>query len=363
MSTQSLFERSTFRVLGLAVFTLALVIAAVLAVQGEASKVAAAFDPYPMFEDLDASQAVRLTIRSSEGEVEVTLNDRGDWVIPARSGYPARPGPLLQTVGGLTELELIEAKTSRADWHHFLGLEAPEAGGGGVEIKLFDASGDELAAVIVGSQPEGAATELDGRGRIHVRRPGEDQTWLARGTLSLHTDLTEWLATRLYEIDGERFAQVEVRAPNSDPYTLVRDTTGATDFELIDLPVGREILSPYVLEAIGTAPSEMEVLDVRPAAQVDLSDGHHLIYKTFDGLELEFLIADPEGPDGGWATIEARYLGLPDASDEEAVQGLEEAADINVLADGWAFALPGFQARQMILDLDDLLRPEAESVQ
>lgn len=355
------FEKSTFRLLVLLVITLALVVAASVVVTGESSRVTSSFTPHLMFPNFDIGDATRLTIESQEGSVEITLNDRGNWVVPARAGYLARRGPVQQTIGGLAELELIEPKTSRDDWHHFLGLVAPEDGGEGTEITLYDADDNVLAAVIVGNQPEGAESTLDGRGRIHVRRPDEDQTWLARGTLSLHTDVTEWLATQLYDIDGDRIAQVVVEPPASAPYTLARPSRVENEFELLELPVGREILSPYVLEAVGTALSDMEALDVRPAAELDFTGGFRLTYQTFDGLEVVFTLTDPDGPDGGWATIAARFLGNADATLEEAVALQTEAADINVLADGWAFQLPGFQARQMVLTMDDLLRPEAES--
>ena len=351
------FEASTGRILALALATLIVLVATAWVVAGEASKVRPAIQPRPMFPDLNIEDAASLEIRSSTGDVQVVLNGDGDWVVPARNGYPARPGPLLQTIGGLEELELLEAKTARADWHHFLGLVAPEDGGQGVEITLSDAQGDVLAGLIVGNQPEGNATEPDGRERIHVRRLGDDQTWVARGTLSLQTEVSEWLALHLYDIDGARVRDARVRTPSGEAYTLSRESAEDEEFELVDLPVGREILSPYVIEATATALSELEPEDVRTETDVDLSGGYEAIYRTFDGLELTFTIADPDGPDSGWATILARFIGAPNSTAEEAVTVAEEAANINVLADGWAFRLPRFQARQMTLDLDDLLRP------
>jgi hypothetical protein len=352
----SRFDHSTGRVLALAAVTFVTIILAAWAVIGDASKVRPAIDPRPMFPDLDVAAAASLTIQSPSGEIEIVTDNGTDWTVPARDGYPARRAAVVQTVGGLADLELIEAKTARADWHHFLGLVDPGDGGEGVKITLRDGAGEVLADVIVGNQPEGAAAEPDGRGRIHVRRPGNDQTWLARGSLSLHTDVAAWLATHLYDIDADRVREARVTPVGGEAYTLSREAPGDS-FVLGELPVGREILSPYVIEAAATALTDMEVEDVRPESDVDLAGGFQVVYRTFDGLEVTFNIADPEGADAGWATILARFTGLPDAEPREAAAVAEEAANINVLADGWAFQLPSFQARQMTLHLTDLLRP------
>jgi len=352
----SRFDQSTGRVIGLGTITLLAIFMATWVVVGDASKVQPAIDPRPMFPDLDVSEAAFLTIQSTEGEIEIVFDDDGEWVVPARGGYPARPGPPVQTIGGLAELELVEAKTARADWHHFLGLVDPAEGGVGVKITLRNGAGEVLADVIVGSQPEGNVSEADGRGRIHVRRPGDDQTWLSRGSLSLHTDVTSWLATRLYDIEASRVREARIVPAVGDNFTLQRGFA-SDEFELVELPVGREILTPYVIEATATALTDMEIEDVRPEGEVDLAGGFEVMFRTFDGLEVAFDIANPDGPDAGWATILARFTGLPDAEPSAAVVVAEEAANINVLADGWAFKLPNFQARQMTLELDDLLRP------
>jgi len=355
----SRMDHSTRRVAVLAAITFVAVVLAAWVVVSDAAKVRPSIDPQPMYPNLDVSAAASLTIQSGEGNIEIITDQYGDWIVPDRSGYPARPGPIVQTIGGLSDLELLEAKTARADWHHFLGLVDPSDGGNGVRITLRDGEGQLLADVVVGNQPSGNVTEPDGRERIHVRRADEDQTWLVRGTLSLRTDVTAWLATHLYDIEAARVREARIAPGTDESYTLRRES-GDVGFELLELPVGREILSPYVVETTATALTDMEVEDVRPESEVDLSGGFEITFQTFDGLELTFEIADPDGPNAGWATLLARFTGMPDATPREAAAVAEEAANINLLADGWAFQLPAFQARQMTLTLGDLLRPLPE---
>ncbi len=355
----SQFDQSSARVIGLAIVTLVAVIAAGFVTGREASRVRSAIEPQLMYPNLDTDEATSLIVRSSSGQVLITRNEDDDWVVPARGGYPVRPGPLLQTIGGLAEMELLEAKTARDDWHHFLGLDTPDAGGAGagVEIVLSNAAGETLAAVIVGNQPESSVIEVDGRERIHVRRADEAQTWLARGSLSLQIDVTQWLATQLYNIDQTRIREARVSPASGDSYTLSRTDQRSENFELIDLPVGREIINNFIVNAVGTALSEMNVEDVRLEADVDFMGGSEIIYRTFDGLEVTLRLANIDGTDAGWVTIFARFTGLPNAEASEAAAVAEEAANVNVLTDGWAFRLPDYKIRQMTLALNDLLRP------
>ncbi len=352
-------ERSTRRLFLFAILTLITVAVATAAVMGDAKRFAGAIEPTPMFPGLFAAtdQATAFTIRSTDGDVRIVRNESGNWVVPARAGYPANPDLVRQTLVGLGELELIQAKTARDDWHHFLGLVSPDDGGDGIEIILTGANDESLAAVLIGNQPEGHAVEQDGRGRIHVRRPDEDQTWLARGSLTLRTDLSDWLASQLLEINRDRIAAVAVNLAGSDPYTISRESAADNDFTLQDLPVGREPLSRFIINGVATAITDLSADDVSPEDDQDFVGSDQVVYRTFDGLEITFRFSVPDENQQRWATIVARFTGLPNAGTDEAVVIAEEAHNINLLTVGWAFLLPDYQVRQMTLGRDSLLRP------
>ncbi len=352
-------DRSTRRLFIFALVTLVAVAAASAVVLGDAKRFSGAIEPMPMFPGLfeTIGEATAFTIRSAGSEIYITHDDGGNWVVPARAGFPANPDLVRQTLVGLSELELIQAKTLRDDWHHFLGLVSPEDGGEGIAIELTSASGDVVAAVIVGNQPEGQAVEQDGRGRIHVRRPDEDQTWLARGSLTLRTEITDWLATRLMEIERSRIQSTTVNLAGSESFTIARASAELSDFTLEDLPVGREALSRFIVNGIATVITDVDADDVAPEAAHDFTNADQVVYRTFDGLELTFRFSAPDDQERRWATLFARFTGLPNSEPEEAVAIAEEAANINLLADGWAFLLPDYQVRQMTLARDSLLRP------
>lgn len=362
MSPLSNMERSTRRLFLFALLTLITVAVATAAVMGDAKRFAGAIEPTPMFPGLfeATDNATAFSIRSADSEIYITRDESGNWVVPARSGFPANPDLVRQTLVGLGELELIQAKTARDDWHHFLGLVSPQDGGSGIEIELTDASGEDLAAVIVGNQPEGQAVEQDGRGRIHVRRPDEDQTWLARGSLTLRTELTDWLASHLLEIDRARIRDVTVNLMGSEPYLIARESADISDFTLQDLPIGREPLSRFIVNGVATAITDLSADDVSPDGAQDFSIADVVTYRTFDGLELTFRFGPANEEGLRWATLLARFTGLPNSGTDEAVIIAEEAHNINLRTVGWAFLLPDYQVRQMTLELDLLLRPLPE---
>lgn len=365
MGLLKLIDRSTRRVLALGIVTLVIVIATAVVVVGNGQRYTGAIDPTPMFPGLfnNADEVSSFSISSREGEIYITRGEDNQWVVPARAGFPASDEMVRQTLVGLGELELIEAKTANPGWHHFLRLGAPDEGGEGIEIELFDSRGNTIAAVIVGKQPDGGSVEVDGRGRIYVRRPGDDQTWLARGSLTLRTSVTEWLSSRLVFVGRDRIQSAEVRFADGEGYSVSRETPARDDYTLEDLPVGREVLSRFIVNGVATALVDLEADDVAPAASYDFSNADQIIYRTFDGLEVTIRFSAPDEDGQRWATVSARFPGTPDSSANEAVEIAAEMADINRLADGWAFLLPDYKVRQMTLERNSLLRPPPEDPQ
>ncbi len=48
-------------------------------------------------------------------------------MLPGRNDYPASYETVNKTLVGLAALQTIEPKTSRPDWLHYIGLDAPPA--------------------------------------------------------------------------------------------------------------------------------------------------------------------------------------------------------------------------------------------
>src|SRR6185295_1153316 len=122
---------------------------------------------------------------------------------------------------GMAELTTLEPKTANPDMLNFVGLAAPDKGGNGVEVVLNDAMGKPMGDIVVG-QPQGAADEL-GRTGVYVRRPNENQTWLARGTLTPKPNAADWLDKNVINIARDRIKGASVTPASGPAYNLARD--------------------------------------------------------------------------------------------------------------------------------------------
>jgi hypothetical protein len=103
-----------------------------------------------------------------------------------------------------------------------------------------------------------------------------------------------------------------------------------------------------LLTEIGFAVATLTVEDVRPAASVDFAGASRVLATSFDGLAVQFELA--QRPDGIWTRISANAT---------APKATEEAAAINARAGGWAFKLPAEKARLLLSDRVRLLTPPA----
>jgi hypothetical protein len=342
----------------LAAVTLIVLIAAGLALWREADRLGPVMEPRPAFPNLAAriDRADRLVLEHQGERLVVERSDRGEWVLPDRGGYAARLEPLRKTLVGLTRIELVERKTARADWHDQLGLVAPDEGGDAMQVTLFDGDGNTLAALLLGKRPHEVG-DVAGASPIFVRRPGENQTWLARGALALEISSTHWLERRPFDIDEERIRAVRLTPPAETPYTLERGAPAQADFVLQTLPEGRvRHDDPGRANNVAKAIAGLEIDDVRREDAAPFSPDAAVVIETFDGLSLTLDI-QREGHDY-WARARASYEHSPEAETRAAMAVAQEVADINARTTGWVFRLPRFKGVQLTSPIENLLMPD-----
>lgn len=246
--------------------------------------------------------AARLHIVSQDGTFDVTYHADKGWVLPQQGDYPADFNEVRHTLIGLAALEIIEPKTARPDWFRYIGLDMPrsgsKSGGDGVELTVSDAQGHTLASLIMGhmqtlGDPNGAAG-------LFVRRPNENQSWLARAVFVPHGAPSDWMLLHVLDIDSARLKDITIAPSGAPSYTLSRARMSDAKFSLS--PAVKNA-NPQILDAIANAVTGFTATDVRPAAQLDFSKSAHIIAHTFDGLAIS-LDAIQTGADV-WVTISA----------------------------------------------------------
>lgn len=329
-----------------------MVVLAALALWNQSNEMAPHYTPRPFFPDLDAKirDVAHLHIQSTKGTIDVVFKPDKGWVVASHDDYPANFDALRQTVLGLAGLQTIEPKTARGDWLHYIGLDAPPHGSG-VAISLMDEKGTGIASLIAGKSED--IGDPSGATGLFVREPNTTQSWLVRSTFEPKTDIADWLETHVLDIDRARIEEVDVEPSNGPSYSARRQRPTDDDFDLLNIPKGREIAYAGAADGVGAAIAGFTFDDVRPAKDFDFSDQGHasrLITRTFDGL-IVTVETIQQGPNY-WTAIQTEAEpGKPDAQ--------KEAREISARTTGWAYKLPAYKGQLFMTSLDSLLKPLA----
>ncbi len=294
------------------------------------------------------SEAARIHIGSKSGAFDVVLGPEKGWVVRQRNDYPASIELVHRTLVGLGALRTIEPKTARPEWLHFLNLDTPPQGDG-ILIAVGDDKGRPLGAVIAGkSEDIGDATGATG---LFVRRPGENQSWLARSVLDPRGALSDWLDKKVVDIDRARIREVDVDPAGSPSYVVARAKPEDADFTLTPVPAGKTVADAAAPDGVAAAITGFSFDDVAPARDImDLSNPAavaRLVTKTFDGLKVT-VNTQRRGADV-WASVYAE-------ADPAKPDAAKEAAAINARAAGWAYKLAPFKGQLFMTTLDSLLK-------
>ena len=224
---------------------------------------------------------------SSEGSYTLQLRD-GHWVVEEKQGYLADADKVRQLLFGLAQLRRIEPKTSNPELYDKIGVQDVGAKGAeSLQIKLTGAKQATLAELIVGKHQLSKAN-LSLR-EYFVRLPGNPQSWLVEGKIPEDKPASNWLNKDILGLDPGRVREVRVTHADGQRITLRRKDPAASDYELVGLPKGAEIESPYAVNSIANALTDLALDDVRPAAAVNFNDKGVLSVElaTFDGLRVD----------------------------------------------------------------------------
>jgi hypothetical protein len=330
--------------LWLAAATLVLVVLAIVSVaRGDRAGGSADIDRLAL-PDLGTKLRDLAWIRLSHGAAKTDFAEvNGQWTIVPKGSYPAAPGKVRQLLLGLASLTLVEPKTDRPDLFARLGLDDPKEGHSTL-VTLQDHTGATVAELIVGRQRAGRFG--GGEDGVYVRRPGENRTWLARGSLNVSGDTIEWLDRRILDIPEQRIASVALTDETGAVLTLRRAEPKAA-FTVEGAPAGAKLKPAPALAEPAGALRGLELLDVKPATDLAMPEQGTPTakYTTFDGLALQIRLTRRDNAD--WVVVTAFGDGAAAA----------ETKALNDRIGRWAYAIPEAQATLMRRKLADLLEP------
>jgi hypothetical protein len=286
-----------------------------------------------------------IEVTSHAGTFHVVGQNGKGWVLPGKGNYPADFDEVRHTLIGLAALETIAPKTDRADWLHYLALDTPPKGGG-TQITVKDSHGAVLASLILGNMEE--LGDPNGTSGVFVRKPGDNQAWLARTVFTPHGEIAAWLSTHVLDLGAARLEEVAVTPAKGAAYTVHRLRPSDPVYTLAAPPkVGTP--NSQMINAIAYAVTSFSLVDVEPVAQMDFTKASHAVARSFDGLLVNFDIVQ-QGSDV-WAKLSASTA--PGAAPMVA----NEAAALNAKIAGWAYKLPPEKGAALTSDLPKLMTP------
>ena len=332
--------------IGLVVVTAAAVIVAIVLAAGGGGPTADPQSGRPVLPELTtrAGDVSRLTLVHGDGKT--TLARKGNvWVVEEKSGYPADPAKVRQALLGLAELRYVEAKTRKPDFYP--RLEVEDAGQKGAKSTLVTASdekGNLLGEVIAGKHRiDQLGGGVDG---IYLRKPGEAQSWLARGTLDLPGDTLGWLDRKVIDLPQEKVKEAVLTQADGSKLDIARDKP-EDHLALKGAPATAKLKSDTAASEPANALAGLELADVRPAAEVTFPQEGvtHAEYTSFDGRTIKVTLVEQDGK--SWARFEVSGTG-----DDE-----KPAAELNAKLSPWVYALPDYKAKALKTKLADLAAP------
>lgn len=284
------------------------------------------------------------------------VRDGERWLVAQNGNYPAAAGKVRQIVLALADLTMVEPKTREPALYPRLEVEDPGEGaspssdkgsdsqGKSTLVTIKDKSGKAIAELIVGKRRyDRLGAGNDG---VYIRKPGDPQSWLARGSLDLAGDRASWLDRRIVDLPDKKIAKVTLTQADGTILVLSRATSEAK-FAIEGAPANAKPKSESATGEPAMALETLDLEDVKPAAQMPVPAGGvtTATYTTFAGLTVTLKLFEHDKK--SWATVAAAGSGKAAA----------DAKRIEQRVAGWVYAIPEYKAKMMETKLADLVEP------
>jgi hypothetical protein len=295
-----------------------------------------------MFPDLAPrlQQAAKIEVVHQGKPMEIDRKPDGTWGLADRDGYRVQETKLRGMLTGLTELRLIEPRTSDPAQFGRLGVEDPDAPTSNSNLlRVLDGNDKPILAVIVGHRR--VRTQGNVPEQVYVRRPGENQAWLAEGTLQVDSDPQLWFDRDIMNIDHARIAKVGSDRGGAT-VTLVREGDKLT----VTVPPEHPKLDDYRLEDVSRALELLTFQDVQTDKKPVGEEAGHAVFTTMEGLTITARVfhADKD--------IWVRFT----VAGNDATRA--EADRLQARLAGWTYQLGSWKEKALVPTIDDLKAEE-----
>ncbi len=309
----------------------------------EQTRIASAGLMFPGLAPKLASVA-KLEIAHQGNTLTIEKRPDGQWGIASMHDYPVQESKLRGLLTGLTELRLSEPRTSEPSEFPRLGVEDPNGKTAASNLlTLVDTVGKPVISVIIGHRR--VRSQGNGAEEVYVRRPDENQSWLAEGSIEADADAAQWLDRDIINIGHDRIASVDV-----NDNALVFGKAGGK-FALLQ-PADHPKLEDYKVDDVGRALELLTLMSVKADGDVKVPETGHAVFTTNDGLAVTVHVFHAPKTGDKDADVWARFS----ASGPDAVK--KEADALNQRVNGWSYEIGSWKEKALVPTLDDLKAAE-----
>ena len=285
---------------------------------------------------------------------EVTIEDRrfksilkkidGVWYLHNKDNYPATTSGIKQLALELSNLKILEAKTSSVEKYAKLGVNNLSVEGSQASQITVSTSEKKLLSLLIGLSPKGAK-----KAKRYIRLTDETAAQLVAGQITASTNPIEWLDPQIIDLDSKSIKRLTIDVPEEKKIVISKNTESEDFFTLQDIPESFEMKSKTIVSSIPAILMDLRLNDVISAnAVTDLEPSQKTTVTTFSGLEI--LLTDYIWENKHYTVFEA-YLGK---DKKELPNGTIEK--INNKVRGWAYEIPAYKRRMINRKFDDLIQ-------
>ena len=285
-------------------------------------------------------QVARIEIMHQGKQTVIEKRADGGWGVASMHDYLVQEAKLRGMLTALTELRLTEPRTSDPSQFSRLGVDDPnEANSSADLLRLVDAAGKPIVALIAGHRR--VRSQANVPDEIYVRRPGENQSWLAEGGLQVDADASLWLDRNVMNIGHERIASVAV-----GDQALVFGRQKGGKLELTQ-PADHPKLEDYKVDDVSRALELLTFQEVKANADALGTETGHAVFTTDDGLAVMVTVLHAD------KDVWARFAASGSSDKAKA-----EAAVLNGRLAGWTYQIGSWKEKSLVPTLDDLKAAE-----
>ncbi len=297
------------------------------------------------------SQVATVGIKSRSYALKLARKDAG-WVAADRGDYPVLGTKAERLIADIASLTMREAKTRDPKKYVTIGVDDPGAEARSVLVRVAGKDGAVLAELLVGKPADSVGA--DPRGATFVRRPGEAQSWLAEGPVTVPVSLSDWLEPLLH-VPGPDMRRVRIEEHGKTVFEASRKE-GEARFQLVavdpEVAHGDLVTNDAEVKNVTQAMVSATFADVRPDSEVTFADGARtIIFDTADGTEFRLRLGQADG--NSWISV---HVEAPDGS-----PAADTAKELDSKMAGWAYQLARPRMLGLHTDVAKLVQPAGAS--